>query len=82
MREYKNTEARIVSRIVCNGCGKVIEVKCGMPMEGVLQVCQAWGYLSGKDGEVDHFDLCEECYDRITGQFRIPLKKTDSVEMI
>lgn len=53
-----------------------------MPMEGVFQVRQAWGYLSGKDGEVDCFDLCEACYDRMTEQFRIPLKKTDAVEMI
>ena len=82
MREYKNTEARVLDRIICNGCGKVIEVKRGIPMEGVFQVRQAWGYLSGKDGEVDCFDLCEACYDRMTEQFQIPLKKTDTIEML
>jgi len=82
MREYRNTEARVLDRIICNGCKKIIGVKRGMPVEEVFQVRQAWGYLSGKDGEVDHFDLCEACYDRMTEQFQIPLKKTDSIEMI
>ena len=82
MREYKNTAARVLKRIVCNGCGKNIEVKRGIPMEGVFQVRQVWDYMSGKDGEVDNFDLCEECYDKMTAQFEIPLKKTDIIEYL
>ena len=82
MREYKNKEARILDRIICNGCGKIIAVKRGMPMEGVFSVCQAWDYLSGKDGETDRFDLCEECYDRMTETFRIPLSRTERTEFL
>jgi len=82
MREYKNTEAKEIYRIVCNGCGKTIEVKHGIPAEEVFQVQKEWGYLSGKDGEVDQFDLCEECYDRITSEFKIPLKKTEITEYV
>ena len=82
MREYKKTEALVLKRIICNGCGKVIPVKRGMAMEGVFQVRQVWGYMSEKDGEVDNFDLCEECYDRMTAEFQIPLKKTDLIEYI
>ena len=82
MREYKNTEAKVLSRVICNGCGKAIEVKRGMPVEEVFQVRHVWGYFSGKDGEVDQFDLCEECYDRMTAQFVVPLKKTDVMEMV
>lgn len=82
MREYKNKEAKTLHRIICNGCGKVITVKSGMPMEGVFQVHQVWEYMSGKDGEIDNFDLCEECYDRMTGQFQIPLTRTELVELV
>ena len=79
MREYKKEETKVLERIICNGCGKVIAVKHGMPMEGVLQVRE---YMSGKDGQVDSFDLCEECYDRMTEAFRIPPTKTDIVELV
>lgn len=82
MREYKKQETKALERIICNGCGKIIAVKNGMPMEGVLQVQQVWEYMSGKDGEVDSFDLCEECYDRMTEQFRIPPTKTEVIELV
>ena len=58
MREYKKEETKASEHIICNGCGKVIAVKHGMPMEGVLRVRQVWEYMSGKDGQVDSFDLC------------------------
>lgn len=82
MREYKKEETKALERIICNGCGKIIAVKHGMPLEGVLQVRQVWEYMSNKDGEVDSFDLCEECYDRMTEQFRIPLSRTEAVELV
>ncbi|MCI8559030.1 MAG: hypothetical protein HFI19_14980 [Lachnospiraceae bacterium] len=82
MREYKKQETKTLERIICNGCGKIIAVKHGMPMEGVLQVQQVWEYMSGKDGEVDSFDLCEECYDRMTEQFRIPPTKAEVIELV
>lgn len=82
MREYKNRETKTLDRIICNGCGRVIAVKGGMPMEGVFQARQVWEYMSEKDGEIDDFDLCEECYDRMTEQFRIPLTRTGQVEMV
>ena len=51
-------------------------------MEGVLEVRQVWEYMSGKDGRMDSFDLCEECYDRMTEQFCIPPTKTEAVELV
>ena len=82
MREYKKEETKASEHIICNGCGKVIAVKHGMPMEGVLEVRQVWEYMSGKDGRMDSFDLCEECYDRMTEQFQIPPATTEVVELI
>lgn len=82
MGQHTNMETKTLEKIICNGCGKIIEVRNGMPMEGVFRARQVWEYMSGKDGEVDSFDLCEECYDKITKQFRIPLTRTELVEMV
>ena len=82
MREYKTTETRILTRMICNSCGKVIALRGGVPMEGVCAVRQSWGYLSEKDGEQDSFDLCEACYDRITGQFKVPVTRTEQTEWL
>ena len=82
MREYKKEETKASEHIICNGCGKVIAVKHGMPMEGVLRVRQVWEYMSGKDGQVDSFDLCEKCYDRMTKQFRIPPATSEVIEFV
>ena len=85
MREYqeqieKKTEKP--DRIICNGCGKIIAVRQGMPAEDVCSVRQAWGYLSDKDGDVDEFHLCESCYDRITKSFPVPLTRTEKTEWL
>lgn len=56
----------------CNMCGREIKTQKNMALEGVLSVEQSWGYFSRKDGELHSFDLCEQCYDRLTGQFKIP----------
>ena len=82
MREYKKEETKALERIICNGCGKVIAVKHGMPMEGVLQVRKAWEYMSGKDGQVDSFDLCEECYDSVLAEFAIPADVEEQLELL
>ena len=38
------------------------------------------GYVSGKDLEKHEFDLCEECYDRITASFAVPPKVSEDME--
>ena len=82
MREYKTTETRILTRLICNGCGRPIALRGGVPMEGVCAVRQSWGYQSEKDGEQDSFDLCEACYDRLIRQFRIAPEIEEAVEFI
>ncbi len=37
-----------------------------VPQEDVLTVDKRWGYFSEKDNRIDHFDLCESCYDELT----------------
>lgn len=43
--------------------------------EDVLSVDKRWGYFSDKDNRMDHFDLCEACYDELTGSFKIKLEE-------
>lgn len=40
-----------------------------------------WGYFSGKDLEKHEFDLCEECYDRITLSFAVPPEISEDTEV-
>ena len=37
---------------------------------------------SEKDGEVHHFDLCEECYDGVTREFLIEADKEERAELL
>lgn len=73
MRRYQLKETKEVKKIICNQCGKEIQVKDGIPREGVFSVDYEWGYFSDKDGEVHRFDLCESCYDKLIGSFRLPV---------
>lgn len=53
----------------------MIPVIEGVPQEDVLSVDKRWGYFSDKDNRMDHFDLCEACYDELTGSFKIKLEE-------
>ena len=79
MRQYacKEKTEKEVAKIICNRCGKEIEVINGIPREEVLTVEKRWGYFSGKDSEVHEFDLCEQCYDELVRSFQIPVDKEE-----
>lgn len=67
--------------IYCNACGKKLEI---IPKANVckehLSVNKEWGYFSGKDFMVHSFTICEQCYDRWTGTFEIPVEKKIQTE--
>lgn len=75
MRQYKieEKETKEIAKIVCNKCGREIEVSGGVPREDVLHVEKRWGYPSDKDNQVDCFDLCEDCYDNLIESFQIKI---------
>ena len=50
-------------------------IELGGGKEDVLSVDKRWGYFSDKDNRMDHFDLCEACYDELTGSFKIKLEE-------
>lgn len=62
---------------VCNCCGRSLNEK-----EDVFLGRKEWGYFSGKDLETHEFILCEECYDKITEQFLIPVERRMKTEVL
>ena len=50
--------------------------------EGGARFEIAWDYFSEKDGERHSFDLCEECYDELVNQFRIPVEVEEQTELL
>ena len=66
----------------CNSCGRELKMTNGILHEDVLAVQKEWGYFSKKDTMVHSFRICEDCYDRWTASFRIPLQETVKTEVI
>ena len=71
-----------LKRMICNACGKKMAVKQGIVLEGVISVDHTWDYFSEKDGQTDHFDLCEECYDQMTAAFKIAVETEEQTEYL
>ena len=80
MKKY-DKNGQLVS-VICNCCGKKLAVIDGIAREGFLGIDHAWDYFSEKDGEVHHMDICEECYDELTGGFKIPVDIEEKVELL
>lgn len=80
MRKYK--ENGQLESVCCNRCRKKIVVKEGIVREGAACVDYAWDYFSEKDGEVHHFDLCEDCYDCIIDEFSLPVDIEEQLELL
>ncbi len=67
-------------KIICNQCGKVLEIQNQRLEEGVFTAEKEWGYFSRKDGEHHSFDLCEDCYDKLVQGFQIPVTTSEKTE--
>ncbi|MDO5410832.1 MAG: hypothetical protein Q4F21_10315 [Lachnospiraceae bacterium] len=66
----------------CNYCGKIILQEQGVLKEDFASFRKEWGYFSDKDGITHTFDLCEACYDQITGAFQIPIHTEETKELL
>lgn len=82
MRQYLDHNKKTLEKVVCNQCGRELKLENGIVQEGIFQGEARWGYFSGKDGEKHFFDLCEECYDRLSGGFLIPVTVEDETELL
>jgi ribosomal-protein-alanine N-acetyltransferase len=63
----------VIDNVICNFCGKEVQKELGMINDN-LHITKKWGYFSKKNYEQHEFDLCEDCYDKITKQFSIPVQ--------
>lgn len=82
MREYLEKNSNILKKVVCNQCGRELKLKNGIVQEGIYEGNIRWGYFSEKDGERHSFDLCEACYERLTGGFFIPVTIEEETEFL
>ncbi|MDE6313708.1 MAG: hypothetical protein K2M46_08855 [Lachnospiraceae bacterium] len=68
--------------IWCNCCGKELKLENEIVKEGVFSGDINWSFFSGKDGEHHSFDLCENCYDRIVKEFKLPVSVRENTELV
>ena len=80
--EISGVDKKEVDKIVCNKCGKEILVENGVAEADMLSVQKRWGYFSNKDNDVHEFDLCEECYDKLIAQFKVPVEENSATELV
>lgn len=82
MRQYENLEEKKLVKAACNCCGRDLRVDNGMIKEGCFHAKDTFGYFSSDDGNSEEFDLCEECYHKMTAGFQIPVTKTEVTELL
>lgn len=68
--------------LYCNCCGKVLKVENGILKEDAFEASKEWGYFSKRDMEVHHFNLCEECYEKMVSNFKIPVDVRKKLEAL
>lgn len=75
MREYgkETQESQVVTKVVCNCCGKEIPLVREGLWEEYFHGEKSWGYLSNQDGRQDSFDLCQECYEKMIKNFEMKM---------
>lgn len=60
----------------CNMCGREINQEFNEKREDCVRIVKDWGYFSSKDLQTHEIILCEECYDKLIKEFKIPAKIT------
>lgn len=60
------------NRVVCNVCGRTLQMENGILKEDAFEAKKQWGFFSKKDATLHSFVICEECYDKMVASFVIP----------
>lgn len=82
MRTYTEQKEKELTGAVCNCCGKNLLVENGFLKEECIHVVHDFGFFGKKDGMTHTFDLCEECYEKITARFAIPVEIHEREELV
>lgn len=80
MRKY-NREHQLL-QVTCNKCGKTTETENFILKEDYFTCEKSWGYFSNRDGEVDRWDLCENCYNEMVKGFKVAIETHDKTELM
>lgn len=82
MRKYQAGQEQILTQVLCNQCGRELKVENGYLKEGCFTADANFGYFSQKDGKIFHFDLCEECFDKMIACFAVPAEIDEETELL
>lgn len=83
MRMYsKGQERKQPVRVLCNCCGRELEMENGVLLEECIHMEHDFGFFGSRDGESDCFDLCGECYQKITSRFSIAPQSRERTELL
>ncbi|MBQ9765796.1 MAG: hypothetical protein IJW18_06335 [Lachnospiraceae bacterium] len=82
MIEYIARKQDNIKKIVCNKCGRELELENGIAREDYCTVNKLWGYFSQRDGQRHRFELCEQCYEELIAGFLIPVENIEEKELI
>lgn len=82
MRIYRDDSRKELNSVICNKCKRELKVENGIVKEGCFCGNSQFGYFSNKDGMKYLFDLCEECYDKMTAEFAIPVEVEEAKELL
>lgn len=81
MRKYTEEGHTQLEEVICNKCGRALKVENGIIKEGCFHGNAVFGYFSEKDGIRQHFDLCENCYDEMVRDFKVPAEEIEESEL-
>ncbi len=82
MKRAGNVNNKVETPIYCNSCGKLLKMENGILKEDAFEATKEWGYFSKRDLEVHRFNLCEDCYNKLIEQFRIPVEVRKKLEAL
>ena len=82
MREYLCDGENRLKRIICNCCGRELKMEKGYLKEECISVDHTFGYFSRRDGSRQHFDLCEDCYEKWLQTFAVPAEENEITELL
>jgi hypothetical protein len=69
-KEIKVHDVQVTTDILCNKCGKSVCLDSQLNwMEG-CEISPNFEYGSNKDGLIQNFHICDDCYDEFIGTFK------------
>jgi hypothetical protein len=73
LKELKDVKQLRTIGYICNCCGNRIDnIKQPFQTPEFATLHAEWGYNSRNDGEYHLSHLCQDCYEKVIVQFKVP----------